>query len=96
MTPEAVSCCFDDPLIPESFCLLTITAVDVEAVVTQAVDVEAVAVVVTAKLLLLEGVELLVIVATAGKLLNSTDDILGLEDTRPLLLVVAERERSLR
>ena len=93
MTPEAVSCCFDDPLIPESFCLLTITAVDVEAVVTHAVVVEAV--VVTAKLLLLEAVELFVIVATAGKLLNSTDDILGLEDTRPLLLVVAERERSL-
>ena len=66
-----------------------------EAVVTQAIDVDAVAVVVTSKLLLLEDVELFGIVATAGKLLNSTDDILGLEDTRPLLLVVAERERSL-
>ena len=62
--------------------------------VTQAVDVEAVAMVVTAKLLLLEAVELLVMVATAGKLLKSTDDILGLSDTRPLLLVVAERERA--
>ena len=95
MTPEAVSCCLDEPLIPESFCLLTITAVDVEAVVTQAAEVAAVAVVVTVKLLLLEAVELPVMVATAGKLLNGTDDILGLEDTRPLLLVVAERERTL-